>query len=687
MRASQKILATVLLVLLVAVAYGLWATHSTAARPKSTRAPALQADTLPAVDQTDLLTAQKLAQDATFTEEKEIAQQVVVAADHELDIAFAAALERIEAHPPVLSPAAQKIEIRLNASQKLLEADQASVAQLTAALASASPSQRSSLQDQLNLTQSQLELDQDEVQEANQELAESGGNVHQRIQAMMEQHAATEQKAAPVAAVVDPLANLHGLARRVHHLSSMRDRRRSVDEARERIVQSLTTLAQERQSLVAQLEASKGSVPELAKHTRRARGGEASETVGAGPAATAVSPAAAAGTTPPAPAATPAPAAAATGAVHAKGAAPPAGSTQATATQAAATQATTTQAATTQAATTQAAPGAPGSLLATTRQIAADQKVLTLLDQRITNRRDLVEQYGKWSTLLGTRMGTLLHSALIDVAIVIGILLALVFLDRWLESLLGRTRLDRRQVATLRTVTRVALQIVGIAAILLVLIGLPGQVGTFLGIVGAGLTVALKDFIVAFIGWLVLMGKNGMRLGDWVEINGVSGEVVDLGMFHTVLLETGNWTEAGHPTGRRVTFTNSFAIQGHYFNFSTSGQWLWDEVLVLVPYERDPHLVADAIHKEVLAATAESSHEAEREWRRAMKSQREASFSAAPGIIIRPAAGGVEVAVRYVTRASERFKLRTRLYQTAVQMLAGRSASSAPERLQATTPS
>jgi small-conductance mechanosensitive channel len=213
--------------------------------------------------------------------------------------------------------------------------------------------------------------------------------------------------------------------------------------------------------------------------------------------------------------------------------------------------------------------------------------------------------------------------------------------------------------------------------ILLVLIGLPGQLGTMLGIVGAGLTVALKDFIVAFIGWLVLMGKNGIRLGDWVEINGVSGEVVELGMFHTVLLETGNWTDAGHPTGRRVTFTNSFAIQGHYFNFSTSGQWLWDEVLVLVPYQRDPHPIADTLYKEVLEATTESSTQAEHEWQATVSGRRGATISAAPGISIRPAVGGVEVAVRYVTRASERFGVRAKLYKSAVEIL-GQNARPLP---------
>jgi small-conductance mechanosensitive channel len=258
---------------------------------------------------------------------------------------------------------------------------------------------------------------------------------------------------------------------------------------------------------------------------------------------------------------------------------------------------------------------------------------------------------------------------------VLAALLALLFAERWLEKLLGRAPIDRRQIGTLRSVVGVAMQIVGVALILLVLVGVPGQLGTMLGLAGAGLTVALKDFIVAFVGWFVLMGKNGIRLGDWVEINGVSGEVVQLGMLHTVLLETGNWTDAGHPTGRRVTFTNSFATAGHYFNFSTSGQWLWDELVLTVPFDRDPSAVAAAIQKEVLAATAESTKQAEQEWRRTARGQSGAAFSAQPGIAVRPAPGGVEIAVRYVTRASERFALRARLYQSAVGLLAQRSSA------------
>ena len=72
----------------------------------------------------------------------------------------------------------------------------------------------------------------------------------------------------------------------------------------------------------------------------------------------------------------------------------------------------------------------------------------------------------------------------------------------------------------LRSATRVSLQILAVVLILLVIFGPPPNLGTFLGLAGAGLTVALKDFIVGFLGWFVLMGKNGIRLGDWVEITG-----------------------------------------------------------------------------------------------------------------------------------------------------------------------
>ena len=271
-----------------------------------------------------------------------------------------------------------------------------------------------------------------------------------------------------------------------------------------------------------------------------------------------------------------------------------------------------------------------------------------------------------------------MNRSLRGIAIILGILLLGLFFDQWIASLLARTKLDRRQIETLRGVTRVSLQVVGVLFILLVIFGPPPNLGTFLGLAGAGLTVALKDFIVGFIGWFVLMGKNGIRLGDWVEINGVTGEVVELGMFHTVLLETGNWTDSGHPTGRRVTFTNSYAIEGHYFNFSTSGQWLWDELTVVLPAGHDPYPIVDAMKKKVVEATSESATKAESEWKGAAKSADMSSLSAEPAINVRPAIGGTEIAVRYITNAHDRGQMRAKLNHVLVDLLGAKDPSVVP---------
>ncbi len=320
----------------------------------------------------------------------------------------------------------------------------------------------------------------------------------------------------------------------------------------------------------------------------------------------------------------------------------------------------------------------PKELLKKTEALANDQKIVSAYDKRITTKKELGNVYAQWIELVAGSQRAVVHRGLGELAIILGIALVAIFFSTWMDSLVRNIPMDRRQVESLRTVARVASQIIALSLILLVLFGPPSQLGTFLGLAGAGLTVALKDFIVSFVGWFVLMGKNGIRLADWVEINGVTGEVVQIGPFHTVLLETGNWTDSGHPTGRRVTFTNSYAIEGHYFNFSTTGQWLWDELQVVLPAGQDPYPMVDAIHRKVREATQESVEQAEQEWRTATHSREMSGFSAEPAISVKPVPGGVELGVRYITRANERYLLRTKLYQAAIEVLGGKDVAPGP---------
>ena len=307
-------------------------------------------------------------------------------------------------------------------------------------------------------------------------------------------------------------------------------------------------------------------------------------------------------------------------------------------------------------------------VLATQRQ-ALDIKTRGTLDQHLDNQRHLADVYKRWMEVVSGQRRAVLNGLLRSIALLLALLLAMLLLDGLLEHRLDAMTLAQRRTQTLYMALRVTLQIIGVLILLLVVFGVPDNLGTFLGLAGAGLTVALKDFIIGFLGWFVLMGRDGIGIGDLVEINGVTGEVVELGMFQTVLLETGNWTDAGHLTGRRVTFTNSFAIEGHYFNFSTSGQWLWDEVRIVVPAGRDPYPIVDALKKQVEDATAESASRAERELKGSRRAPRLSALTAAPSLNIKPIMGGIEITVRYLTHVRERSDIRTKLYREAVTFL------------------
>jgi small-conductance mechanosensitive channel len=592
MKSKQRSAAIILLLLLGATVYALVRTRTATPSfiaPNTNEIPNVtQAEN---IDQTPLQTAQQFAKMATSAEEKPFAEEALSLGDHEMDLAFAAAVQDAQEHPPVLSARAKEIQAHLQKAEDALDSDKKHVDALTAADAKASGAKKDALDDQLDLAKAQLELDQDEIDEAKQDLTHAGGDPQGRIQTMLEQHEAASHASDSTHVTVSEPPEARGLVRRFQQWLAWHQKQMQLWHAKH-------DAESEASSLSSRLAALEKQVSEQTQQFSQSS--------------------------------------------------PPS--------QAQASRSREESAA----------------IVKSTRRRAGDQKTLITLNKRIGDEKQLAEVYGKWIAVVAAKQRAVLHSGMIGVAIILGILLVGVFFDGWLEHLLGKTSLDRRQVETLRTVTRVSLQVFAVLFILLVIFGPPSQLGTFLGLAGAGLTVALKDFIVGFLGWFVLMGKNGIRLGDWVEINGVTGEVVELGMFHTVLLETGNWTDSSHPTGRRVTFTNSFAIEGHYFNFSTSGQWLWDELQIVVPAGQDPYPIVDAIQKKVIEVTAEGAQQAEKEWQGTARS-REMSSQTAPAINIKPVVGGIEIGVRYITRANERYQLRAKLYAAAVGLLGQKS--------------
>jgi len=317
------------------------------------------------------------------------------------------------------------------------------------------------------------------------------------------------------------------------------------------------------------------------------------------------------------------------------------------------------------------------SVIDSLRRLSADQKDLSDLARRMQDHQELATVYSNWVALALSQQRSALHSILLSLLWIILIVLATNLASQAISHFIPVAVTEHTRLRTLRLILRFSVQAVGVLLALFVVFGIPSQTSTIIGLATAGLTIALKDFIVAFVGWFVLIGRNGVRVGDWVEINGVVGEVVDITLMRTVILETGNWTDIGHPTGRKVTFMNSYAIEGHFFNFSTAGQWLWDEIELVVPADRDPYPVLDAIQKIVARETEANVRAAEQEWKSATNRYAAQAISAAPAINLRPTGSSVEVHVRYITRANERFVVRTRLYKALVDLLHRKEVPSA----------
>ena len=308
--------------------------------------------------------------------------------------------------------------------------------------------------------------------------------------------------------------------------------------------------------------------------------------------------------------------------------------------------------------------------------LATRRTILTILDDRLGAQQQLATVYVRWGDQVVLQHKIMLHLMLQSMTVIAAIVLFTILAGWALQVMFDRMSRDRRQRQTLRIILNLGTQLIGLLLVLLVIFGAPRQMPTILGLATAGLTVVFQDFILAFCGWFVLMGRNGIRVGDWVEIDGVGGEAVEIGLFRTWLLETGNWTANGHPTGRRVSFLNGFAIRGQYFNFSTAGQWMWDEIKVSIPPGAQAYPLIEKIRAATVQATEADAKMAEREWKQVTHEEGTPQFSATPSVDMRPAGAGVDIVVRYVTRAGVRLETRNRLFEQVIELMQATPANS-----------
>jgi len=138
------------------------------------------------------------------------------------------------------------------------------------------------------------------------------------------------------------------------------------------------------------------------------------------------------------------------------------------------------------------------------------------------------------------------------------------------------------------------------------------SLGTFLGLVSAGLAIALKDLVADLAGWAFILWRKPFELGDRIEIGGQRGDVVDIRPFAFTMMEIGNWVDADQSTGRMIHVPNANVFTQPLANYTASFPFLWNELPVLVTFESDWKKAKGLLEEIVAEETRGVSQEAER---------------------------------------------------------------------------
>ncbi len=114
-----------------------------------------------------------------------------------------------------------------------------------------------------------------------------------------------------------------------------------------------------------------------------------------------------------------------------------------------------------------------------------------------------------------------------------------------------------------------------------------GSIATLFGLAGAGLTLALHQPVTSMAGWLLLLIRRPYETGDRIEIGSVKGDVIDIRLFYTSLLEIGNWVDADQSTGRILHCPNAKIFTEPIFNYTRGFEHIWHEIKITVTFESD----------------------------------------------------------------------------------------------------
>ena len=201
------------------------------------------------------------------------------------------------------------------------------------------------------------------------------------------------------------------------------------------------------------------------------------------------------------------------------------------------------------------------------------------------------------------------------------------------------------------------------AAVAVIWIENLNTVSVVISVIGAGMVVALGDAFLSIAGWFLILFRRPFDAGERVQIGEVKGDVIDIRLFQTSLLEIGNWVKEDQSTGRVVHISNSALFKNPIFNYTRGFEFLWDEIKIVVTFESNWKKAQEIM----LRHAQKEAERLSKEVARRIKKMSEQYFiyyeKLTPIVYVKIVDNGVELSLRYLTEVKGRRKYQDILHR------------------------
>ena len=247
------------------------------------------------------------------------------------------------------------------------------------------------------------------------------------------------------------------------------------------------------------------------------------------------------------------------------------------------------------------------------------------------------------------------------------VVVATLIIYRTIRNAIKRRVKDATRLQSMRVAVRNVLAVADFLIVALIWLPTGNNLTTALGILGAGLAIASQELIGSLAAGVNIWVGNIYRVGDRVRIGDVIGDVMDISLARTTVMEVGEWVKADQYTGRVVNVANRMVWTHPVYNFTQHWGYLWDEITLPISYESDWQRAAELMLEHGQTYTAELQADAEAKLNKMIDRYPLKDTKVEPTLYLAMTDNWIEMTLRFVVDAQERRRVKDQLHRELLQ--------------------